>query len=349
MRAKKPIVSILVPVYGVEQYIEECVRSLLEQSYEECRYIFVDDASQDRSIELLRATVAEYPHRAEHVRIASHDHNRGLGAARNTLFDMVTQGEFVMCVDSDDYLDSHIVEALVTRAIVTRADAVRCGRVELSPSGQARVNRLSWLGSREATLRAILAQSHLITSNIHGVMVRRELIERAHIRVAPDVNMGEDYTFIAQVLYHAKRVATLDEPLYIYRTERKGSYMDSMRALVHIESYIRANVWVTEFIESQADHKSYYGELATAKINIKKWIALRGVDPKRYNDKIFGSQQASWTRPLALKLYNKIVDLNIILLIRIAAAIITLPLVVRMAWHKVEIKNQKRREIMWGK
>ena len=97
-------VSICVPIYGVEQYIERCVRSLFEQTYENIQYIFVNDCTKDKSIEILQQLLVQYPHRESQVHIITHDRNRGLGAARNTAVDAAT-GEFLFHVDSDDYID----------------------------------------------------------------------------------------------------------------------------------------------------------------------------------------------------------------------------------------------------
>ncbi len=348
MIRREPIVTILVPVYGVEKYIEQCVRSLMEQSYEGCRYIFVDDCSPDRSVEILRRVVADYPYREEHVRILSHSENRGLGAARNTLFDSVEEGEYVINVDSDDWVSHTFVEGLVTRAIVTQADAVRCGRMEVDERGVEHAELLAWLSTAQATRRAILGQSHLITCNIHGVMVRRELLDRFHIRVAPTIDMAEDYTYTSQVLFHAERIANLNEPLYYYRTQREGSYMEAMATTRHTESYIRANVWVTQYIESQGGGERYHYDLAVGKVNLKKWIAKRGGNPRSYDDVIFGDRRKEWLRPLHLRLYNRIVDINIILLTRLTAALVTLPLVVRVAWTKFRIKTAIKRVQIWG-
>ncbi|MBP5277253.1 MAG: glycosyltransferase family 2 protein, partial [Prevotella sp.] len=91
-------VSILVPVYGVEQAIETCTESLFAQTYEQLEYIFVDDCSPDRSIEVLQQVLSRYPHRSKQVNILRHDVNRGLGAARLTAL-MAATGDFVMHVD----------------------------------------------------------------------------------------------------------------------------------------------------------------------------------------------------------------------------------------------------------
>ena len=87
-------VSVLVPVYGVEKYIEECARSLFEQTYGNIEYVFVDDCSKDGSIAILERVAEEYPQRKSQTRIIRHDHNRGLGGARLTALQKAT-GEYV--------------------------------------------------------------------------------------------------------------------------------------------------------------------------------------------------------------------------------------------------------------
>ena len=98
------LVSILVPVYKVEDYIERCARSLFEQTYSNLEFIFVDDCSPDDSVEILGRIMDDYPARKEAVRIIRHNHNRGSAASRNTALDNGS-GEFVFAVDSDDWLE----------------------------------------------------------------------------------------------------------------------------------------------------------------------------------------------------------------------------------------------------
>ena len=73
-------VSILVPVYGVEQYIEKCARSLFEQTYSDIEYVFVNDCTKDDSIGVLKRVLEKYPQRMQQVRIINHEKNMGLGA-----------------------------------------------------------------------------------------------------------------------------------------------------------------------------------------------------------------------------------------------------------------------------
>ena len=109
-----PLVSVLVPIYNVDPYIEQCARSLFEQTYDNLEFIFCDDCSPDASIQKLKEVMKEYPQRLEQIRIIYHERNRGSAAARNTLIDNC-KGDFLFWVDSDDWVDTNAIERLVIK------------------------------------------------------------------------------------------------------------------------------------------------------------------------------------------------------------------------------------------
>ena len=105
---EQPKVSVVIPVYGVEKYIERCARSLFEQTMQEgIEYIFVDDCSPDRSIEILEKVLKEYPHREPQVKIIQHSKNQGIFYTRNTGVENAT-GEYIIHCDSDDWVEPDI-------------------------------------------------------------------------------------------------------------------------------------------------------------------------------------------------------------------------------------------------
>ena len=124
------LVSILVPVYGVENYIERCARSLFEQTYQNLEYIFVDDCSPDRSIELLETVISDYPHRKSQIRIIRYNKNKGIAAVRNTAVNEAN-GLFVCHVDSDDYLEVDSIRLMVENQQINQSDIVTVGACRL--------------------------------------------------------------------------------------------------------------------------------------------------------------------------------------------------------------------------
>ena len=118
-------VSVIVPIYKVEPFIGRCAQSLMEQTLTDVEFIFVDDASPDSSISVLRKVIAKYSERNKHVKVLTHAENKGLPAARNTGL-AVAHGEYIFHCDSDDFIELGMLEQLYRKAIETDADIVWC-------------------------------------------------------------------------------------------------------------------------------------------------------------------------------------------------------------------------------
>jgi glycosyltransferase involved in cell wall biosynthesis len=206
-------ISVLVPVYGVERYVERCARSVLSQSYADVEYIFVDDASPDRSAEILRRVAGDYPHRD--VRISTHPRNQGLAAARNTAVDAAT-GDYILHVDSDDHIAPRTLEKLAARAAETDADIV------IFDVAGARPERLPT--SPRDYVRALLWRRARLT--LWNKLLRRTLYDG--IRAVPGLDYGEDFYVMPQLAARARTIAKLDEGLYYYNDENAGSYSNTL-------------------------------------------------------------------------------------------------------------------------
>ena len=126
-----PAVSVIVPVYNTEKYLEECVRSLVEQTLSDMELIFVDDGSTDASPQILENYRSRYP---ERILVITRE-NGGQGMARNVGLSVAT-GEYVGFVDSDDYVDRRMYAAMYTRAKSEDLDLVECDFHYLSEEGK---------------------------------------------------------------------------------------------------------------------------------------------------------------------------------------------------------------------
>lgn len=214
-------VSILVPIYGVEKYIERCAISLLEQTYGNLEYIFVDDCGKDRSIEILKNVVSRYPDRIDCVKIVTHEHNRGLAAARNTAVEAAT-GEFVMHVDSDDWVDRTIVEKLMNEQCEKGADIVMSDFKVISSDYEDIVRRPDINDNFELCLKQL---QQVASWNLVGQIIRRNLYLEHNIRASEGCNMGEDLHTSPRLSYFATGgVSYVHEPLYYYNRCNERSY-----------------------------------------------------------------------------------------------------------------------------
>ena len=246
-------VSILVPVYGVEKYIEQCAVSLFEQTYEDIEYIFVDDCTPDNSILKLQSVLDRYPNRAPQVNIIRHDHNRGLGAARKTALASCT-GDFVLNVDSDDFLSINAVELLVAQQVSQGADIVTgCIRIyrgdELSETLQVPHE------DKKVILKLLLIHN-TIPHNLCGRLIRKTLFTDNGISPEEGVNQAEDYAVTPRLFFCAKKVAFVDEPIYHYQVFIAGSFSDQISPR-HVESFLRANDLVFSFLKQHDVQKDY--------------------------------------------------------------------------------------------
>lgn len=113
-----PLVSVIVPVYNVEQYLDECLNSIRQQTYGNIEIIVVEDCSTDGSLNTLAKHLEDY-----RVKLIKHEKNSGLSAARNTGID-AAQGEFIMFVDSDDLVHLSLIELCVKYAVVNNVDLI---------------------------------------------------------------------------------------------------------------------------------------------------------------------------------------------------------------------------------
>ena len=104
---ERPLISVIVPIYGVEKYLEQCLDSILNQTYRQLEIILIDDGSTDRCGEICD----RYASRDSRIKVI-HQTNQGLSAARNVGMDMAT-GEYISFIDSDDYIDLHFYEKMV--------------------------------------------------------------------------------------------------------------------------------------------------------------------------------------------------------------------------------------------
>lgn len=218
---KEPyLVSVLVPVFGVEQYIERCAVSLFQQTYSNIEFIFIDDCSKDGSIDILNTVIKRFPERGAAVKIICHDENRGLGAARNTAVNMAT-GKFLMHVDSDDWIEPDTVRLCVEKQIETNADYVLMDSVQLHPTWKV-TNRIPDCHTgQELTIAMMTCKC---VWNIWGALIRHSLYLDNNIKVEENVNMSEDMQVALRLAYLSDHVARIDKILYNYDCTRENQY-----------------------------------------------------------------------------------------------------------------------------
>lgn len=291
-------VSILIPIYGVEQYIEECVISLFEQTYLNIEYVFVNDSTKDKSIEILKNVLCKYPHREPQIKIINHEINKGLGAARKTAL-LYSTGDYIIHVDSDDYIANNAVEILINKATASHVDIVDCAFVEVGEGKQSPI-KLPFHGKDEQYMNLILSRTGVTTNQIWGRLIKRSLYKENDIVNKEGVNLGEDYSVLPLLLYKGKR-SFVDDGLYFYRVDNKNSYMNTCLSKKSIESCIMAHNIVYEYLIKKKLSASTKYSIEFGMLNLIMFCHKNKYDYQRSNLKINVTIDFC-----DLKIYNKI-------------------------------------------
>ena len=116
-----PKISIIIPVYNAEQYLEDCLLSISQQTFGDFEILAVNDGSTDRSLEILK----KYQEKEPRLKVFSQE-NKGVSAARNLGVEYA-KGEYIIFLDSDDYIENNMIESLLKVAIENQSDIVLCG------------------------------------------------------------------------------------------------------------------------------------------------------------------------------------------------------------------------------
>ena len=228
-------VSIVVPVYGVEKYIERCARSLFTQTFGDIEYIFVNDCTKDSSMQVLEFVMKDYP--ARNVRIINKEKNEGLPQARKTGV-LASTGDFIMHIDSDDWVEHDIVEKLYARAMEEVADMVYCDWVEEYEDRSVLFSQHPM--SIENYYKSILGFKSF--SYVWNRLTKRELYDGIEF---PIPYMLEDFVITSQLVSKAMKVSLVHEPLNHYSKMNTGQSMSQEKRKQNMVQKVRNlySVW----------------------------------------------------------------------------------------------------------
>ena len=228
-------ISVIIPIFGVEKFIERCAVSLMEQTLCSVEYIFVDDATPDGSIDILQEVLNRYPQRKQNSRIIHHEVNKGLPAARNTGL-QYANGKYVFHCDSDDFLEKDGLEKLYTTAETEEADIVWCDFYLSFEKKERYMHQPDYPTSFDA-LKAML--SGAMKYNVWNKLVKRSLYEDNEISFPDGYGMGEDMTML-KLFAHAEKVAYVHQAFYHYVQLNTGAFSKTYSD-IHLQE-LRHNV-----------------------------------------------------------------------------------------------------------
>lgn len=206
-----PKVSVIVPVYGTEKYIECCARSLFEQTLDEMEFIFVDDCSPDNAIQVLKSVLEEYPNRKVQTEIKRMPVNSGLAAVRKYGVSCAT-GDYLIACDSDDYVKRDMYEKMYELAVNNNLDLVQCDIDVVDDEKVIRILTASKSSLSSDELKNMIIDGD-IANSLCNKLVRRSIYHNKEI-VFPVAGMDEDNTMACQLAFFSKSLGYIKKSFY---------------------------------------------------------------------------------------------------------------------------------------
>jgi glycosyltransferase involved in cell wall biosynthesis/tetratricopeptide (TPR) repeat protein len=275
MTVLKPLVSIIVPVFNIEQYVEKCFVSILNQSSTDIECIIVDDASTDRSIEIIQNTILE----DKRFRIITKKQNSGLPAARNTGLKEAI-GRYILHVDGDDFLSTRAVEKLLQRAERDQSDVV-WGAARTWPAGVLIRGRPREL---DKPFRYADEPELWVWGGVVMFLFRADFIRRLGIKFNEKIQFGEDKVYLSSVLPKAKRISYVYDSIYFYRSAGGiTSYLD-VQKLVDMGNYVYE---VSKNIKNEGSDIWNYNLISTFAYRADLFALVPNLMPKQERHALF--------------------------------------------------------------
>lgn len=217
----KPLISVIVPVYNVEQRINKCLDSIMTQTYSNIEVIVIDDASVDESSNLCD----EYTHIDDRFQVTHFQVNRGPSAARNEGIRRAN-GKYIAFVDADDYVEPSMLDRLYENLVENEADVSVCGFDYVGQWKKVKKREVGLVGNysgRVAVDYAVRFDSFGMVA--WGKLYLSEIVKKTFF--CEEIYCSEDYVFFYQIGKQIKKISFFSEVLYHY-VYREGSLINSM-------------------------------------------------------------------------------------------------------------------------
>ena len=314
-----PKVSVIIPIYKVEKYIERCAISLFEQTLNDIEYIFINDCTTDNSMGILQEIISRYPNRQSQVHVFDLPINNGLPAVRKYGL-QYAKGEYIAHCDSDDWLDKTAYEKLYYRAIQDNSDIVFCDYYKSNGIQHSLIERNIDTRSKNTIIKSVSKKAYW---TVWSALVRHSIYTDNQI-IYPAQNNGEDFALMFQLIYYARSFSKINEALYYYyfnpdsisNVLTENAYIKRYNQLIIntelIIDFIKGNNEISQYENLIMLYKLYCRTKITPLTNQKKYLALwKSTFPELKTSKIL----TNFIIPLRTKLNYLAVITNIYYLI----------------------------------
>ena len=276
-----PKISILIPVYKVEKYIEKCIFSLLDQTInEQIEIIFVNDYTPDKSIDILNSILRKNPPKSNiTIQILHHKENRGQAVARLTALNHA-KGTYIIYIDSDDYIDLDMLEKMYIKALETDSDIVMVDVYKEFNNCRLLVKSPYNPDKKEILSEFIRGTSIYLCNKL----IKRELFLKFSSCFKEGYNMSEDYTIMTPLSFAANRIEYVPNTYYHYIQYNTEATTKRKITQHEIDSWLYSIESVESFLKNNKV-LGYEKDVIYRKIIVKYWCMLHtsGEEQRKYS------------------------------------------------------------------
>ena len=259
----KPIISIILPVYNTSIYLEECLNSIYNQSFKNYELICIDDGSSDNSYEILK----KYEKIITNCKVIYQD-NQGVANARNVGLKNV-KGDYIIFIDSDDYIEYNYLEKLYNESCNTGSDVVICNFYRYYDNYKLKLpvvlKKRSGIYSNQDILKSLIPDN-LIHSYLWNKLWKKELFDNIEF---PDIKY-EDISIMCNLFYKAKKISIISDTIYYYRI-RKTSIVRNYSISTQ-NDYVKAYGFIRLFLKEKNLYDEY--KFSFSLLSIKVFLVM---------------------------------------------------------------------------
>lgn len=264
-------VSVLVPVYNVSNYIERCAKSLFDQTFSDIEYVFVNDATSDDSIDILKTVIDKYPASLkERVFIFNHAENRGLAATRITALENC-RGQYVLNVDSDDYIELDMIEKMYNKAVEENADIVVSDIFIENIQGSHIFT--DYLSNDSDMHFFDMLKNERSSPSLCNKLIKTTLYKREECRVPIGLNYLEDRFVSIRLYYYANKIVKVNQPFYHY-VQYNPTSITRNKTKMHFENVVLFWDLLDKFLSENDLYEQCHKELELVKVREKASLLI---------------------------------------------------------------------------
>lgn len=285
------LVSVIIPIYNVEKYIDECIESVIQQTYKNIEIILIDDGSKDKCGKICDA----YMRQDKRIKVI-HKENGGLSDARNKGLDVAT-GKYITFIDSDDYISKYYIERLLTVLKKENADIVQTDKTMQKTDFKIIGNKFECkIFSRDEALRSLWNFGD-IEVYAWGKLYKKELWNMIRFPIG---RINEDACTTYKVIYKSKKIAAIKDALYFYR-KNEESIMGKKFYMERFDIF-KVPDEIVDFLGEE--EKMFEREILYYKFRVGINLINCSMESQDNSIKIKRDEIIKWIRGLSLNIYG---------------------------------------------